>query len=74
MDVVLNKLVISGWSRLSEEVYVLMLHHISTKQKTGNIRFKIQDFISLNVHKAAGPLYNYNILFAAHIRHLHKET
>ena len=35
---------------------------------------KIQDFISLNVHKAAGPLYNYNILIAAHIRHLHKET
>ena len=35
---------------------------------------RFQDFISLNVHKAAGPLYNYNILIAAHIRHLHKET
>ena len=30
--------------------------------------------MSLNVHKAAGPLYHYNILIAAHIRHLHKET
>ena len=35
-------------------------------------RFKI--FISINVHKAAGPLYNYNMLAAAHMRHLHKET
>ena len=29
---------------------------------------KIQDFISINAHKATGPLYNYNILCACHIK------